>query len=493
VSIDRALLDRFREMKVLVIGEGMLDRYHYGTTDRLCREAPVPVVALQQTVEAPGAAANVAANIAALGAKTALITTLGADDAGISLMHHLNAAHVDVSFVTLDRQRTTLTKERVIAGHHMLLRLDRGSTDVIGCESELRMQEAIRSTLSSCDAVVVSDYAYGILTPAVIETLREQLSLCPKPLLIDAKDLARYRDLHPTAVKPNYAEAAGLLGTPEETAPASRAAQLRAGTGTLLSLTGASMIAVSLDQDGALLLRSDAIPHRVVERAAPAARGAGAGDCFLAAMALALAAGTSPEEAAELATTAAAMGVDGQGTALCSAERLDAALSPRPAKVMNVDELSSRVEALRREGNRIVFTNGCFDIVHRGHTTFLEEARALGDVLIVGLNSDNSVRQLKGPSRPVNGFSDRAEVLAALASVDFVVPFDEPLPNSLIESLRPHIFVKGGDYTPDALPEAALVQRLGGIVRILGYLPDHSTTGIIEKISPAKDLQAEVA
>ena len=484
--LDAAFLDRIAGLRVVVIGEGMLDRYLKGTTDRLSREAPVPIVALDSIVEAPGAAANVATNIAALGARVSLITTVGNDDAGIALIKHLNEAGVDADYVALDRERQTLIKERVIAGRHMLMRLDRGTTCPVGDASERYMKDALRRLIPNADAVVVSDYAYGILTPGVIDTLRAELQRRNVPLLVDAKDPWLYRDLRPAAVKPNYSEAARLLHQSEETETPARIAQLTEGAESLLGSTGAAMVAVSLDQDGALLLRRGTAPYRVFAHADPDARGAGAGDCFLAALAIALAGKVEPEPAIELATTAAAIGVEREGTAVCKLDRLEEALRSLPGKLIERPQLALRLEELRRAGNRIVFTNGCFDIVHRGHTTFLSQARQLGEVLVVGLNSDRSVRQLKGPARPVNTFADRAEVLAALASVDFVVPFDELVPLELLRLVKPQIFVKGGDYTADSLPEAELVRELGGIVRILDYLPDHSTTGIIEKIGPAR-------
>jgi D-beta-D-heptose 7-phosphate kinase/D-beta-D-heptose 1-phosphate adenosyltransferase len=370
----------------------------------------------------------------------------------------------------------------MIAGTHMLLRFDQGSTEAVSEATELRLIDALERSVPACDAVVVSDYGYGILTSAVRAALQRLLSQHARPLLVDAKDLRQYRHMHPHLIKPNYAEAVRLLGEPEVRAPATRVNQLIGNQNALLLETGARIAAVSLDEDGALLLQHSVEPYRVLARTEPRARAAGAGDSFLAALALAIAAQSDPEPAIELATAAAALAVQQDGTAVCSISRLRASITSAAPKLIDRAGLADKLSALKQAGKRIVFTNGCFDIVHRGHTSLLAEARGLGDVLVVGLNSDESVRELKGAGRPINCLADRAAVLSALSCVDYVVPFEEPSPELLIYAFRPDIFVKGGDYSMNSLPEARLVQELGGIVRILGYLDDHSTTGIIEKI-----------
>ncbi|MFL5802526.1 MAG: D-glycero-beta-D-manno-heptose 1-phosphate adenylyltransferase, partial [Roseiflexaceae bacterium] len=261
-----------------------------------------------------------------------------------------------------------------------------------------------------------------------------------------------------------------------------RAEQIIARSQQLLDITGARLAAITLDTEGAVVVERGGLPYRTYARPARHANAAGAGDTFLSALALALAAGADTPAAAEIASAAAASVVGKDGTATCSGAELRAAFTGAGKVVTDRADMVARVEAHRRQGRRIVFTNGCFDILHRGHITYLSRAKALGDILIVGVNADASVRRLKGPSRPINTLDDRAQVLAALSCVDEIIPFEEATPIQLIRALRPDVFVKGGDYTRATLPEASVVEDLGGVVEILAYLPDRSTTAIIEHI-----------
>ena len=489
----RPLLERFGGLKLLVIGEAMLDRYLRGSTDRLCREAPVPIVAVHETIEAAGGAANVAANAAALGAQVSFISSIGADEAGRVLLDCLRARGVDVEGVIIDPARRTLTKQRVLAGSQMLLRFDQGSTESVSCATEAALSAALETLWPDADAVVISDYGYGILTPSIVVLMAALQSIRPHTLLVDAKDLTLYRCLQPTAVTPNYDEAVRQAGRAELADGGGRSLQIDALGDRLLELTGASMAAVTLDADGAVVVQRGAKPLRVAAQPAASARAAGAGDSFLAALALALAAGADARCAAELAVAAASVAVREDGTALCSPAGLRSRLHSDPRKLLGRDELAALLERERLDGRRIVFTNGCFDIVHSGHTSFLAAARALGDVLVVGLNTDASVRALKGPGRPINALADRAQVLEALTCIDYVVPFGEASPEALIRPLLPDVFVKGGDYTLAELPEAALVEAQGGAVQILDYVSDHSTTGIIERIRQSEPVPVESA
>jgi D-beta-D-heptose 7-phosphate kinase/D-beta-D-heptose 1-phosphate adenosyltransferase len=248
-------------------------------------------------------------------------------------------------------------------------------------------------------------------------------------------------------------------------------------------MTGAAIAAITLDHSGALVFHSgDETPYRTYARPQPNSRAAGAGDTFTSALAASLACGAPIEHAAELASAAASIVVSKNGTASCAADELKEHFSTHEKFITDNFQLALRVAYYRRAGRKIVFTNGCFDILHSGHTAYLNRAKALGDILIVGLNSDRSVRQLKGPNRPINALEDRAQVLAALSCVDHIVSFDGDTPHDLISMVRPDVFVKGGDYTRDTLPEAGLVEELGGKVVILPYLAEHSTTSVIEKI-----------
>jgi D-beta-D-heptose 7-phosphate kinase/D-beta-D-heptose 1-phosphate adenosyltransferase len=301
---------------------------------------------------------------------------------------------------------------------------------------------------------------------------------------VDAKHLVRYARAGVTVVKPNFAQAVSMLGSTQPEGPGSRAPWMAEQGERLLERCGADIVAVTLDADGALVFERGRPPHRTHARPHPQLRAAGAGDTYLTVLALALAAGADTPSAAELASAAAAVVTAKEGTATCSAAEVAEMLAPG-GKLLAGEQVAQRMAFHRAQGHRIVFTNGCFDILHRGHTTYLNRAKALGDVLVVGVNTDAGVRRLKGAERPINQLEDRIEVLAALSCVDHVVAFGEDDPSRLIRSVRPHVFVKGGDYTRGRLPEAAVVEELGGTVVLLPYEADRSTTRIIDRIRVA--------
>ncbi|MEF2277445.1 D-glycero-beta-D-manno-heptose 1-phosphate adenylyltransferase [Deinococcus sp. YIM 134068] len=477
-------LEGFRGLRVLVIGEGMLDSYLYGSADRLCREAPVPIVALHGRHDVPGGAANAALNVRALGASVEFLSAVGTDAEGDILLGALEKAGVDTSGVVRAAGRETLVKRRVLAASQILLRMDQGTEkDVIGAEEDALIDH-LRAAFRRSDAVIVSDYGYGILTGRVIGALADEQRRSPRVLVVDAKRPERYRDAGVTAVKPNYGEALRLLGETARHTSQERLEQVAAWEDTVLERTGARIVAVTLDVEGALVFERGQPAYRTFTRPHSNANATGAGDTFVGALALALAGGADTPAAADLASAAATVVVRKGGTTVCTAAELRDFLTAED-KVLDTAGLVTRAAALREGGRRIVFTNGCFDLLHRGHITYLNQAKALGDVLIVGLNDDASVRRLKGASRPINPTEDRAQVLAALSCVDLIVPFTEDTPARLIEALRPDVYVKGGDYTRETLPEAPLVESLGGEVRLLSYLDDRSTTGIIERVRRA--------
>jgi len=344
------------------------------------------------------------------------------------------------------------------------------------------------------DAIVISDYGYGTLTPGMLVALAALQAEHPRVIVVDSKNLMAYRDVGVTAIKPNYAEAIELLGLSEAENSPHRAETIANGGNRLLAMTGAQVAAVTLDTDGAILIERDSAPYRTYARPRPHANAAGAGDTFLCALALAIAAGADTPAAAEIASAAAAIVVGKAGTVACSAAALRAALAVDGKYPTDLGRLLARIELYRQQGRRVVFTNGCFDILHRGHIDYLNQAKALGDVLIVGVNSDSSVRRLKGPTRPINTLEDRAQVLAALSCVDHLIAFEQDTPIQLIRALRPDVFVEGGDYTRADLPEAPVVEQIGGVVQILPYLPDRSTSSIIARIhAGARDAQGLAA
>jgi len=490
-------IQAFADLNVVIIGEAMLDSYLEGTTGRLCREAPVPIVALQNRRNAPGGAANSAVNARALGASVRFLSVVGDDAEAGWLRESLEARGVplDPRDLLVDPDRRTLAKQRVIAESQLLVRFDQGTTTAISTRTEARLIARLIELFPRVDAVIVSDYGYGILTPKVIVTLAQlQDEAAPKVVVVDSKTLASYRDVAPTAVKPNYGEAAELLGWDKFAGSTlGRAERIASASERILDLSGAKIAAVTLDTDGALVVERDRAPYRTYARAEHHSRAAGAGDTFLATLALSLAAGADTPAASELASAAAAVVVGHEGTVPCSVGELLTRVAPGTKPTADLSALAARLDADRRRGLRVVFTNGCFDILHRGHVTYLSAAKAQGDILVVGVNSDAGIKRLKGPDRPINTLEDRVEVLAALSCVDHLIPFDDDTPERLIEALRPDVFVKGGDYTRDRLPEAALVERLGGEVRILPFVADRSTTRIIERIGAGYALSASSA
>ena len=490
-------IQAFADLNVVIIGEAMLDSYLEGTTGRLCREAPVPIVALQNRRNAPGGAANSAVNARALGASVRFLSVVGDDAEAGWLRESLEARGVplDPRDLLVDPDRRTLAKQRVIAESQLLVRFDQGTTTAISTRTEARLIARLIELFPRVDAVIVSDYGYGILTPKVIVTLAQlQDEAAPKVVVVDSKTLASYRDVAPTAVKPNYGEAAELLGWDKFAGSTlGRAERIASASERILDLSGAKIAAVTLDTDGALVVERDRAPYRTYARAEHHSRAAGAGDTFLATLALSLAAGADTPAASELASAAAAVVVGHEGTVPCSVGELLTRVAPGTKPTADLSALAARLDADRRRGLRVVFTNGCFDILHRGHVTYLSAAKAQGDLLVVGVNSDAGIKRLKGPDRPINTLEDRVEVLAALSCVDHLIPFDDDTPERLIEALRPDVFVKGGDYTRDRLPEAALVERLGGEVRILPFVADRSTTRIIERIGAGYALSASSA
>jgi D-beta-D-heptose 7-phosphate kinase / D-beta-D-heptose 1-phosphate adenosyltransferase len=476
----QTVIEKFSQQKVLVIGELMLDVYLNGTSRRICREAPVPVVNVEKRTDVPGAAANTAINLAALGAQTTFLTITGRDSDSETVLALLKDVGVDTACILRDPSRQTITKKRVVAEGQLLLRYDAGSVEAAADDFERQLIRHLETLYPLMDAILISDYGYGVVTDKVIEMLKALQEQQPKLLVIDSKNLERFRDLQPSVVKPNYQEAAQLLNFDKQP-EGERADQVLTYEQDILDITGARVVALTMDTEGAVIFERGEAPYRTFAKAVPGSKTAGAGDTYVSVLALAFSLGLSTPEAANLATVAAHVVVNKEGTACCSAYELMSAF--KPAKVIgNLDDLRLQVEEYRQQEQRIVFTNGCFDILHVGHITYLAQAKERGDILIVGVNSDQSVRQLKGKGRPINTLEDRMRVLAALDCVDHVIAFNESTPIELIKVIQPDCYVKGGDYSKASLPEAPIVEALGGKVEILPYVMERSTTAVIRKI-----------
>ena len=460
-------------LEVVVVGDAMLDGWLTGPAARLSREAPVPVVDVSDTRYAPGGAGNTAVNLAALGARVRLLSVTGDDADGALLRTLLREAGVDDADVLLAPGRTTCAKRRVSAGAQMLTRLDTGDTGPVPAAVRDALSARLAGAAAGAAALVVSDYGLGVFADGAVQAVRALAHPC---LVVDARTPQRWAAARPRAVKPNFAELEALLEPGLD-----RAERVVAAAARVRAALGAEVVAATLDSEGAVLLSADA-PVRLHTTPQPDTHAAGAGDSFTAALALGLAQGAPPRLAAELAQRAAQVVVRTPGTTTCSADDLWNVAGRSEQRVRDAARLAQLVARHRSQGRSIAFTNGCFDVLHAGHVTHLREARALADVLVVGLNSDASVRRLKGEDRPVNGVEDRAAVLAGIVGVDHLVVFDADTPAELLEAVRPDVYVKGGDYTREMLPETALVERLGGTVVTLGWVDDSATDALLGRI-----------
>jgi D-beta-D-heptose 7-phosphate kinase/D-beta-D-heptose 1-phosphate adenosyltransferase len=464
----------FEQARVLVVGDVMLDRYWHGATSRISPEAPVPVVHVGQAEERAGGAANVALNIAALGASTRLLGVTGADEAAASLQALLDGAGIDCQFQKI-ADTPTVTKLRVISRHQQLIRLDfEDGFEAIDADALLAQYSR---DLPQCDVVVLSDYGKGTL--AVVEQLIAVARAAGKPVLVDpkAQDFSRYRGA--SVITPNMAEFELVAGRcADEQALIEKSA-------ALLATHDLEALLVTRGEHGMTLLRREMPELHLPTQAREVFDVTGAGDTVIAVLAAALAAGEALPSATALANLAAGIVVGKLGTASVSVPELrrtvllgqDAGFGQ-----LNREQLRQAVADARSHGERIVMTNGCFDILHAGHVLYLSQARQLGDRLIVAVNDDASVKRLKGDGRPVNPLDRRMTVLAALESVDWVVPFAEDTPEALICDIKPDLLVKGGDYRPEQIAGHDCVQAAGGDVIVLDYEPGISTTGLIDEI-----------
>jgi D-beta-D-heptose 7-phosphate kinase / D-beta-D-heptose 1-phosphate adenosyltransferase len=469
-------LPDFTRARVLVAGDLMLDRYWSGTAQRVSPEAPVPVVRVDAMEDRPGGAANVALNLAALGCQTALVGVTGDDEAADILAIRLADAGIAAR---LHRRRglPTITKLRVLAHHQQLIRLDFEQS--LAPQGEDPLPALVADLLDQADLVVLSDYAKGTLArPGPLITLARDQG---KPVLVDPKgrDFQRYRGA--TLLTPNRSELEEVVGALEDDAALIEKGQ------RLRAELGFDALLVTLGERGMLLLQGGVQPGKSALHLPTRAREVydvtGAGDTVIATLAAAVAAGVEIEEACTLANCAAGLAVGKLGTATVSARELERArLGSEWHTILEEEALVSAVAEARAQGERVVMTNGCFDILHQGHVAYLQQARRLGDRLVVAVNDDASVRRLKGPDRPINGVESRMAVLAGLASVDWVCSFGEDTPERLICRVRPDVLVKGGDYRPEQIAGAECVHRAGGEVRVLPFLPGHSTSRIIGDI-----------
>jgi len=480
-----AALDQIQQPRIFVVGDFMLDRYTWGNADRISQEAPVILLQADAQEKKLGGAGNVCQALSHLGANVIAAGILGSDDSGESIKSMLEKIGVDCELLTFDHKRPTTTKDRFIGRAanrhpHQILRVDRETCEPISPTQMAKMIRGIQNRLASCDAILFSDYDKGTLPPALLRRVIDLAQHHDIPVIIDpaaGRDYAIYR--RATLITPNRAEAEQASGM-KITEP--RSAVLAAGK--ICAMAELEMTIVTLDRDGMALAdrrgQGEAFPTdpRSVYDIT------GAGDIVLATVGLCIAAKKSGQIAARLANVAAGIAVEQVGAAVIHRDqlrrRLLARRQPVETKLLDLPQAVKISDVHHTNGKRIVFTNGCFDLLHVGHITYLHQAADFGDLLIVGINSDQSIRRLKGSKRPVIGQRDRAAILAALQCVDLVIIFDEDDPLKLIEALRPDVLVKGGDYQIDQMVGRELVESYGGTVIATPLVEGVSTTQILE-------------
>lgn len=470
-----------KRASVLVIGDVMLDRYVYGTVERISPEAPIPVIAIEREATMPGGAGNVVRNLVAMGAAAAFVSVVGDDVAGSDLTALVGGQPGVEPWLLVQGGRITTMKTRYIAAGQQLLRADREQPDPIHPKLADRLVRIGADAVRATALTVLSDYRKGVFGGDTAARLIQAAKDAGRRVLVDPKgpDWSRYAGAD--VLTPNRRELAEGSGLPCDTEDG-----IVAASRALMQAHGFGAVLTTRSEDGMTLVWNGGADVRHFPAEAPEVFDvSGAGDTVLATLAAGLASGLALPVAARLANIAAGIVVGKIGTAVARPEELLETVAPATAslrKVMNRDAVAEVVERWRRRGFRVGFTNGCFDLLHPGHVHLLAQARAACDRLVVGLNSDASVQRLKGPTRPVQTESARAAVLSSLAAVDAVTVFEEDTPETLLQLLRPDLLVKGADYTLDQVVGRALVEGFGGRVMLAELLPGNSTTATIARL-----------
>ena len=477
------ILASFERARVLVLGDVMLDRFVYGSVERTSPEAPVPVLALQRTVYMPGGAANVARNVIALGARAELIGVVGADEAAAELRRDLAALPGLAAELIIDPARPTTTKTRFVAERQQILRTDVELATALPGPSAAALLSHYRAALEHTDIVILSDYGKGVLDGEVTAQAIAAANAAGKPVLVDPKSrsFAKYRGA--TVLTPNKHELQSACGH-----ECSSDEQVVAAARQILAQGICATVVATRGREGMSIIKADGSALHIRTVATEVYDVTGAGDTAVAAMAVGLAGGADIADVARLANVAAGIVVGKQGTATASPDEILARLrneedSGTAESNYTLERTRLLLSHWRRLGLRIAFTNGCFDMLHPGHVSLLSQARQAADRLIVGLNSDRSIKRLKGPGRPIQNAGARAMVLSALKAVDAVVIFEEDTPLALITALEPDVLVKGADYTLQTVVGADLVISRGGQVVLAQLLPAHSTSDTIRRIA----------
>jgi len=477
------IVDHFAECRVLCVGDVMLDRFVYGQVDRISPEAPIPVFAIREERSMLGGAGNVARNIVALGGRTSFIAVTGNDKVGHEILSLIGKEPLITPFLIPESGRISTIKTRYVAGTQQVLRADHEVAMPVQEATAQRVVEAVLSELPMQDAVVLSDYGKGVLTrttiTAIIEAAREQ----GKPVIVDPKsrDFGMYRGA--TCISPNLHELANAsameLRTEEDIVKAALA---------LITQHNMDFMLVTRSSKGMTLVSKNGAVHHVAARAQEVFDVSGAGDTAVATLALGIASGLSFEDAAYLSNLAAGIVVGRLGTAVATLQDIKNAITTTHEltgahKILPLSSAAAQVDQWKREGKVVGFTNGCFDLLHHGHLSILNFCKKHCDKLVVGVNTDASIKRLKGENRPVNSEQDRALLLASMAVVDAVVLFEEDTPLALIEALRPMVLVKGADYEKHQVVGHEIVESYGGKVELAPLKDGYSTTNTIRKMA----------
>lgn len=482
ISDIETFLAKSANIKAVVVGDLMLDEYLWGATERISPEAPVPIVNVGREDLRLGGAGNVVNNLRVLGAQVALASVLGDDHDGEVIRERLQRAQVDVDALVHDHRRTTSRKTRILSGNQQMMRIDRESTQEVGPQVEAQLLQKLSLKIAAADVIYLSDYGKGVLSKTLIQGIIEQAKKHKTPVIVDPKGTDYTRYCGATLLTPNRKEASLATGINIKDHNT-----LCAAGAQILALAQLEALVLTRSEQGMSIFQHNAEPVHLPTRGREVYDVSGAGDTVLTVVGLGLAAGFSLEQAAFMANIAAGVVVGKVGTSTASpAELVEAAgflIAGSQTKICDPHALQIVLRRLRQMGRKVVFTNGCFDILHAGHVSYLQRARELGDLLVLGLNSDASVRRLKGETRPLVPEADRAVILAALACVDYVVIFEEDTPLELISLLQPDVLVKGNDYTEDEVVGAELVRQWGGRVALMPFVTGRSTTALVSKIS----------
>jgi len=476
------VIDHWRDVRVLCIGDVMQDRFVLGKAERISPEAPVPVLRIEGEDVMLGGVGNVVRNVAAIGARSVLLSVIGDDEPGRALRALLDAEPTVEPGLVEERGRRTTVKTRFVADGQQLLRADSEVVRPATAEAEAALVARCTAELRRCQVVVVSDYGKGVVSPSLVAAILAAAGREGRPVIVDPKgmDYSRYR--RATVLTPNRSELAQATRMPVQTDE-----QIVAAARTLIESLALGAVLVTRSEQGMTLVAADGTVDHVAATAREVFDVSGAGDTAVAVLASAVATGAPLSIAARLANVAAGIVVGKVGTATVRADELQRAVLGQQSlegasKIMSWPEAAERIGQWRRGGLKVGFTNGCFDLLHPGHVSLLMQAKRACDRLIVGLNSDDSVSRLKGPERPIQQELARATVLASLASVDGVVLFDQDTPLELLQELRPDVLVKGADYAISEVVGADLVQSYGGRVVLAELVPQQSTTKLVGKM-----------